>query len=82
MLMGTNVSPYEQPMGAKGNGICSSRIVDYSPLAQPCSNDFAKSGMYSRPNAMSELEHLRPGMYSGMKGGYDSFWKVPNWGNP
>lgn len=33
-------------------------------------------------HSMSELEHLRPGMYSGMKGGYDSFWKVPNWGNP
>ena len=28
------------------------------------------------------VQHLRPGLYSGIKGGYDTFWKVPSYGNP
>jgi hypothetical protein len=56
--------------------------MDYSPMSQPCANDWAKQGMYSKDNTITRLEHLRPGMYSGIKGGYDTFWKVPNYGNP
>ena len=31
---------------------------------------------------VSRTEHLRPGLYAGIKGGYDAFWRVPNFGNP
>eukprot|EP00290_Baffinella_frigidus_P011865 CAMPEP_0180147900 /NCGR_PEP_ID=MMETSP0986-20121125/19612_1 /TAXON_ID=697907 /ORGANISM="non described non described, Strain CCMP2293" /LENGTH=87 /DNA_ID=CAMNT_0022093699 /DNA_START=58 /DNA_END=321 /DNA_ORIENTATION=- len=80
MLMGTTQSTYEQPTG--GEGMCGAAAVDYNPLSQPCSSDFFKSGMYAKDTAVSRCEHLRPGMYAGVKGGYDNFWKVPNYGNP
>lgn len=32
--------------------------------------------------SVTRMEHLRPGMYSGVKGGYDNYWKVPSYGNP
>ena len=82
MLMGTTVSAYEQTMLSKGGGVCTDKTMDYSPMSQPCANDWAKQGMYSKDNTITRLEHLRPGMYSGIKGGYDTFWKVPNYGNP
>jgi hypothetical protein len=33
--------------------------MDYSPLAQPCANDFAKGGMYSKDNTVSRMEVRR-----------------------
>ena len=58
MLMGTTVSAYEQPMleAAKPAGVCTAHYMDYSPLAQPCANDFAKGGMYSKDNTVSRME--------------------------
>mmetsp|Transcript_1088 Transcript_1088/g.2517 ORF Transcript_1088/g.2517 Transcript_1088/m.2517 type:complete len:91 (+) Transcript_1088:83-355(+) len=82
MLMGTSVSAYEQPTAMVPPGVCSGAAVDYNPLSQPCASDFTKTGLYSKDTAVTRLEHLRPGMYSGVKGGYDSYWKVPSWGNP
>jgi len=58
MLMGTTVSAYEQPMleAAPPAGVCTAHYMDYSPLAQPCANDFAKGGMYSKDNTVSRME--------------------------
>ena len=56
MLMGTTVSTFEQPILAKGGGVCTDKSMDYSPLAQPCANDFAKSGMYSKDTTVSRME--------------------------
>lgn len=80
ILMGTTQSTYEQPVGAEG--LCGASLVDYNPMSQPCSSDFFKEGMYGKDTAITRCEHLRPGMYAGTKGGFDSFWKVPNYGNP
>ena len=60
MLMGTSVSAFEQPLLAKGGGVCTDQRMDYSPLAQPCANDFAKGGMYSKDNTVSRMEVRRP----------------------
>lgn len=59
MLMGTSVSAFEQPLLAKGGGVCTDQRMDYSPLAQPCANDFAKGGMYSKDNTVSRMEVRR-----------------------
>jgi hypothetical protein len=59
MLMGTTVSAFEQPILAKGGGVCTDKSMDYSPLAQPCANDFAKSGMYSKDTTVSRMEVRR-----------------------
>lgn len=32
-------------------GVCSSKEVDYSPLSQPCANDFFKTGLFSHDTA-------------------------------
>ncbi len=63
MLMGTTVSAYEQPMLESAPpppaGVCTAHYMDYSPLAQPCANDFAKGGMYSQDNTVSRMEVRR-----------------------
>ena len=56
MLMGTTVSTFEQPMMAAAGGVCADKTMDYSPLSQPCANDFAKGGMYSKDNTVSQME--------------------------
>jgi hypothetical protein len=56
MLLGTTVSAYEQPMLAAGGGVCADKTMDYSPLSQPCANDFAKGGMYSKDSTITRLE--------------------------
>eukprot|EP00292_Cryptomonas_paramecium_P032038 CAMPEP_0113662092 /NCGR_PEP_ID=MMETSP0038_2-20120614/369_1 /TAXON_ID=2898 /ORGANISM="Cryptomonas paramecium" /LENGTH=77 /DNA_ID=CAMNT_0000576919 /DNA_START=50 /DNA_END=283 /DNA_ORIENTATION=+ /assembly_acc=CAM_ASM_000170 len=63
-------------------GVCGGSKVDYSPFAQPCTNDFAKEGIWSPDNSISRMEHIRPGLYAGIKGGYDAYWRVPSYGNP
>jgi len=56
MLMGTSVSAYEQPALAAAGGVCSDKTMDYSPMAQPCANDFAKSGMWAKDTTVSRME--------------------------
>mmetsp|Transcript_23729 Transcript_23729/g.56718 ORF Transcript_23729/g.56718 Transcript_23729/m.56718 type:complete len:84 (+) Transcript_23729:8-259(+) len=79
-LMGTTTSPYATPIGSAGT--CGAAKFDFNPMSQPCASDFEKQGLWAPANSITRLEHLRPGMYSGIKGGYDSFWKTPNFGNP
>mmetsp|Transcript_36563 Transcript_36563/g.93385 ORF Transcript_36563/g.93385 Transcript_36563/m.93385 type:complete len:90 (+) Transcript_36563:35-304(+) len=82
MLMGSTTSRYEQPTTMVPPGVCSSTEVNYSPMSQPCANDFFKTGLFAHDTTITRMEHLRPGMYSGIKGGYDAYWKVPSYGNP
>ena len=56
MLMGTSISAYEQPILAKGGGVCADKQMDYSPMSQPCANDWAKTGLYSKDNSVSRME--------------------------
>ena len=61
MLMGTTVSAFEQPIlagapPAAPAGVCTGKGMDYSPLSQPCQNDFAKTGLYSKDNTVSRME--------------------------
>jgi hypothetical protein len=59
--MGTTVSAFEQPILAAAPpaapaGVCTGKGMDYSPLSQPCQNDFAKTGLYSKDNTVSRME--------------------------
>ena len=39
------------PTLSEGEGTCTAKFVNYSPLAQPCSSDYEKNGFWTPDNA-------------------------------